>query len=227
MVALFGAVNARRTGRGAVGWRRARHGLSEGASVPFRAVTSQGTVLLCFPPFDETFETVVLRTYGDLPARAPAALEAALSGIYPHVSVRPRGELASLGTADDVWYVYRDGRYSPFVEGEPWWRDESLPRLVIADDGRYMDGNDAALELMGVSREELLRSRSGDFAASQYSRVVPWVWELLRRTGELHSTSVLRRRDGEERALEFHLTRDGAGPGLHLSVMREIPRSAI
>ena len=35
--------------------------------------------------------------------------------LYPHAVVRSRDPLASL--AGNAWYVYRDGRYSPFSDG--------------------------------------------------------------------------------------------------------------
>ena len=194
--------------------------------MPFRAVTVEGVGLLCFPPHDRAFQTIAMRLFPTLEDRTPGALQAALARTYPRATVRARADLASLGPAAGVWYVYRDGRFSPFSAGDRWWDDDAHARIVIGDDGRYLDANEAALALMGTTRAGLLASRTGDFTTERFAQVVPWVWDLLRQTGELHSTSILLARDGRELAVEFHLSRDGDGPGRHVSVMREVPLEA-
>jgi PAS domain-containing protein len=194
--------------------------------VPFRAVTVEGIALLCFPTYDTTFRTIVQRVFEQLEERTPDALQAALAATHPRVVVRPRADLATFGAASSAWYVYRDGRFSPFADGHEWWRDEACARVVVDEEGRYVDGNDAALRLMRLTRDELLASRAGDFSTERGAAVIPWVWELLRQTGELHSTSVLRARDGHEAVIEYHLTRDGGGPGRHLTAMREVSNEA-
>ena len=51
------------------------------------------------------------------------------------------------------------------------------------------------------------------------------LWGEFLERGELHSTLRFRRLDGTEREIEYHVTREGAGPGRHLAVVREIERA--
>jgi len=177
--------------------------------------------LLCFPHDDAVFSAFVRRTFGQLAGEdvTPADLQGDLRSLYPRAVVRSRDPLASLG--GKAWYVYRDGRYSPFVEGPPWWAEPTAARVVIDDAGCYVDANQPALDLLGVGLEELRRSRAGDFTPPAFGAEAPWMMQLLRDTGELHSISMLRSRDGRsDEAVEFHFVKDAAGPGLHVSSLR-------
>jgi PAS domain-containing protein len=119
--------------------------------------------------------------------------------------------------------VYRDGRYSPFVDGPRWWAEPTAARVVIDDAGCYVDANQPALDLLGVSLEELRRSRAGDFTPPAFGAEAPWILQLLRDTGELHSISMLRSRNGGvDEAVEFRFAKDAAGPGLHVSTLRRL-----
>ena len=81
-----------------------------------------------------------------------------------------------------------------------------------------------ALELLGVSLEELRRSRAGDFTPPAFGAEAPWIMQLLRDTGELHSLSMLRsRNNGPDAAVEFRFVKDAAGPGRHVSTLRLVP----
>lgn len=194
--------------------------------MPQDFTTVEGTALLCFPPTDAVFAAHARRLLERLGTSEPAALEAALRGLYSSAVVREREALASFGQR--AWYVYRDGSHSPFVEGEPWWGRPETARVVIGPDGCYVGANEPALALMGVTREELLTARSGDFTTPEHREVVPWLLDLLRSTGELHSTSVLCPRDGRpEHPVEFHLERDPEDPLRIVSWFRPIDPSAI
>jgi PAS domain S-box-containing protein len=71
--------------------------------------------------------------------------------------------------------------------------------LIAGDDGRYVDGNDAALRLLGIDREQLRRTHATD-------------------TPGRHE---MRRPDGSIRIVEVEATAD-VQPGRHLIVMRDI-----
>jgi PAS domain-containing protein len=187
--------------------------------LPYTSVIVRDVALLCFPPDDVVFGAFVRRTFGELAGDAPADLQPKVRSLYPRAVVRPREALASL--AGNAWYVYRDGRYSPFGDGPPWWDEPTAARVVIDDAGCYVDANPPALELLGVSLEELRRSRAGDFTPPAFGAEAPWMMQLLRDTGELHSLSMLRSRNGEpDAAVEFHFVKDAAGPGRHVSTLR-------
>ena len=48
------------------------------------------------------------------------------------------------------------------------------------------------------------------------------LWAEFMDRGELHATLRFRRLDGSPREIEYHVTREGAGPQRHLAVVREI-----
>ena len=197
--------------------------------MPYSAVTVGGIALLCFPPEDRLFAARARACHELLALEGtvtPRDLQGALRPVFPYVVVRPRERLASFG--GDAWYAYRDGRYSPFQRGEPWWDQPSAARLVVGDDGRYHGANAAAHELLRVTHEALAEARSGDFTSPAYRALVPWVLQLLRDTGELHSVSVARPADGSpDIPVEFRFVRDADGPGRHVAWMRRIPTEAV
>jgi PAS domain-containing protein len=189
--------------------------------LPYTSVIVRDVALLCFPPDDVVFGAFVRRTFGELAGDAPADLQPVVRSLYPRAVVRPRESLASL--AGNAWYVYRDGRYSPFSDGPPWWDEPTAARVVIDDAGCYVDANPPALALLGVSLKELRRSKAGDFTSPAVGAEAPWIMQLLRDTGELHSISMLRSRDGRiDEAVEFRFAKDAAGPGRHVSTLRRV-----
>jgi PAS domain-containing protein len=56
-------------------------------------------------------------------------------------------------------------------------------RLVAGRDGRYLDADDSALELLGVSLEALRSMRVGDFSGP-HRDLAATVWRRLAATGE-------------------------------------------
>ena len=189
--------------------------------MPYTSVIVRDVALLCFPPEDVVFASFVRRSFEAATSDDTTLLQEELRTIYPRAVVRARDALASL--AGVAWYVYRDGRYRPFGPGPPWWEEPTAARIVIDDAGRYLDANTAALELFGVRLDELVASRAGDFAPPNFSAAVPWILQLLRDTGELHSTSILRPRgDKPDEAVEYHVVKDGDGPGRHVSAIRRV-----
>lgn len=190
--------------------------------MPLRSVTDGGIALLCFPPYDHAFATLASQRLSELPERVPDALQAALRRAYPNATVRPRESLAAF-RPDAAWYVYRDGRYGPSGE-DPWWDEPESAWVDIDGDGRYVDANPAALELLGLTRDELLATRTGDLADPAVAELVPWTWHVLRETGEIHSTSILAAHGARARmAIEYRMVADGGGPGRHRSHLRAIP----
>ena len=66
-------------------------------------------------------------------------------------------------------------------------------------------------------------ARAGDFTSPEHRENVPWLQQLLLDTGEVHSTSLMRRRTGEDIDIEYHLETDPAVPGQWISWFRELP----
>jgi PAS domain S-box-containing protein len=94
--------------------------------------------------------------------------------------------------------------------------------LVTDGDGRYIDANHAATELLGYERAELLSMRVADLVAQQRE----WTEDEFRRfldegrwTGEIE----LRRKDGSVVEVEATAGRvDGAGGPIHVSTLRDL-----
>ncbi len=193
--------------------------------MPYTPLVVRDVALLCFPPEDVLFASLVRQTFDSVSGDTPAALQRALRPIFPRAVVRPQEALASfVGVA---WYVYRDGRFSPFGRGPHWWEDPATARVVVDDDGHYVEANGAALRLLGVDLPGLRARVPGDFTVPDYGAAVPWILQLLRDTGELHSTSIVRPGDGgPDRPVEFRLVKDGDGPGRHVSFIRPVPMEA-
>lgn len=186
-------------------------------------ITVRDVVLTSFPPNDEAFGTLARQLLAKTPGMTPEALEAGLRDVYPRVTVRARDELVNFGR-ERVWYAYRDGRYSPFG-GDAWWEAATAPTVVIAD-GRYLEANDEALALFGADRDAFLASRPGDFTSPAHRALVPWLFQLLQDTGELHSVSVLQPRHGPAVPVEYHMRLD-ATTGRIQSAFRVVPADAV
>ena len=193
--------------------------------MPYRSVTHDGITLLCFPPHDEVFARLAASLLADLAPPDPDALQSGLRTTFGAAVVRRRDALASLG-GGEAWYAYRDGRYSPFTEERHWWEAPEVARLEIDDEGRYLDANASALDLIGVDQASLAELRTGDLTDPATRPTVPWLWQLLQDVGELHSTSLLVRPDGRRIAVEYRLLLNAAGPNRHVSFLRPVPVDA-
>lgn len=96
----------------------------------------------------------------------------------------------------------------------------TVDALCLADDdGIYRDANDAAAELFGLSKEELLGREIGTFAASDFDFESAWTTFL--DDGEMRGEFELHRPDGEIRIVEFAAKADIL-PGVHLSALRDV-----
>jgi PAS domain-containing protein len=72
-------------------------------------------------------------------------------------------------------------------------------RIVADRQGRYVDGDDAALELLGLTLEELRSMRVGDFSGP-HAEMAATIWRRLAATGENMSSGegTLYLRNGAE-----------------------------
>jgi len=186
--------------------------------------------LQLFPSEDLAFRRVVDVAYASLCADAaargrsidPQQLQSRLRDRYPAAVVRRREAIADPGPDDVLWYVYRFGSVTP---GWRWWEEPGHAWAVFDDERRFVEVSTSLTHIVEAPREALL-DRPLEAFSNPADVSVPedaaGVWEELRRRGEVHSTLRFRRLDGTPREIEYHLTRDGAGPGRHLAIVREI-----
>ena len=191
--------------------------------------------LQAFPSEDLAFRRCIAEAFADLLADVdarpgtrlePEELQARLRERYPAAVVRARDPLADPGDGDHVWYAYRFGSVSP---GRRWWEEPGHAWAILDDERRFVEVSTSLTELVEVSRAELLGRRVEAFSNPQdvtASEDVQALWAEFLTRGEIHATLRFRRLDGTPREIEYHVTKDGAGPERHLAVVREIEPTA-
>ena len=187
--------------------------------------------LQAFPAEDLAFRRFVADAFSTLLAEVeprpdallePEELQVRLRARYPAAVVRPRDHLADPGDGDLVWYVYRFGSISP---GLRWWEEPGHAWAILDDQRRFVEVSTSLTEIVEAPREAILGqlvdalSNPEDASAVEDIRSL---WAEFMERGELHATLRFRRLDGSPREIEYHVTRDGAGPERHLAVVREI-----
>lgn len=98
--------------------------------------------------------------------------------------------------------------------------DSALSAILIADDeGRYVDANPAASELLGIPREEILRRSIADVSPPDFD--FRGAWKEFLRTGHGRGEYELHLPGGGIRTVEY-AAKANVSPGRHLSIMRDI-----
>lgn len=187
--------------------------------------------LQAFPAEDLAFRRFVADAFATLLAEVeprpdallePEELQVRLRARYPAAVVRPRDRLADPGDGDLLWYVYRFGSISP---GLRWW-DEPGHAWAILDDGRrFVEVSTSLTEIVEAPRDAILGQLVDSLANPEDASAledISSLWGEFMERGELHATLRFRRLDGSPREIEYHVTREGAGPERHLAVVREI-----
>jgi len=149
----------------------------------------------------------------------PEELERELRATYPAVSVRPKSDAAQVGHEGPCWYVFREGgvRAAPPPD---WWLEPDLPTFVIGDDGAYLDANDAAATLVGLTVERIVGARIGSFTRHEATDAAGMrVFETLALKGTIESTAVVVPANEEERPVDYRVTRRPDGG--YAMIMRE------
>jgi PAS domain S-box-containing protein len=93
--------------------------------------------------------------------------------------------------------------------------------LLVDHEGRYVDANPAAEELLGYTRGELLGLRSSALVPPDWRPHSEEVGRLFADTGRYSGDYRLLRKDGAVRDAEFRAVANIL-PGLHLAVVRDI-----
>ncbi len=192
--------------------------------------------LRAFPGEDLAFRRFVADAIAQLLANGgsgvdgdpvPDDLQAMLRGRYPSAVVRRREDLADPGDGQVIWYVYRFGGVNA---GRHWWDEPGHAWAILDDDRRFVEVSTSLAEIVEVVRDDLLGRGVEAFSnPSDVSAIddVIVLWAQLLERGELHGTLRFRRLDGSPRAIEYHVTRETAGPNRHLAVVREIEPSRV
>ncbi len=109
-----------------------------------------------------------------------------------------------------------EGRYRALFE-------RAGDAILIADDsGHWVDANQAASQLLGVSSDEIIGRSLADFVVDALDGMdVDAAWTALRALGEMRGEVRLRRPSGEILEVEYTAVAD-ISPGLHLGVLRDI-----
>ena len=100
----------------------------------------------------------------------------------------------------------------------------TLDALCLTDDeGTYVDANEAATDLFGCRRDELIGRSVADFTPPELE--FEPVWETFLERGEMRGEFELHRPDGDVRTTEF-VARADILPGTHLSAIRDVSERA-
>ena len=186
---------------------RARARTVGGPLAPLDAPTEDsGPRLSTFPAQDEAFalrvQTTRARLRSDGRDVTPESLEAALRRFHTRAIVRRRNPLATLG--HDVWYVYRDGHAGVRVLDD-WWQCDDCATVVFDRTGAFVQADDAACELVGVSPGGLAGRRWQEFVRSRAPRADgAALWDLLEAHGSLQSVFDVPLPGGGFRVIEYH-----------------------
>ncbi len=190
--------------------------------------------LQAFPAEDLAFRRFTAAAFAslvaDVAARVdlllePEDLQLRLRTRYPAAVVRERDALADPGEGDLVWYVYRFGSISP---GLRWWEEPGHAWAILDDARRFAEVSTSLTEIVEAPRDALLGQLVEAFANPDDVTApedVQALWDEFLARDELHATLRFRRMDGSPREIEYHVTKDGAGPERHLAVVREIEPS--
>ena len=95
------------------------------------------------------------------------------------------------------------------------------PILLADDERRYVDANDAAVQLIGYTREELLGLRIEDITPPAQRDGLEEMWADFLRRGGLTGTFTLLTAQGREIQVAYGAVANVA-PGRHLSILLPI-----
>lgn len=102
--------------------------------------------------------------------------------------------------------------------------EASLDAILFVDlDGRYLDANPAACDLLAYSRDELLQMKFGDLSSPRELAGGLATFRAVRTDGHAAGEYKLLRKDGTTREVEFRAVSDNER-GFHFAVMRDVTR---
>jgi diguanylate cyclase (GGDEF)-like protein/PAS domain S-box-containing protein len=93
--------------------------------------------------------------------------------------------------------------------------------LLMNDEGRYLEANPAACELLGYSRDEILTKSVQDITAAEQHDSVDSLLQEFVQTGRQSGEYILNSKDNKRSVVEYRAVANIV-PGMHLSVMRDV-----
>jgi PAS domain S-box-containing protein len=99
------------------------------------------------------------------------------------------------------------------------------PMLLAGDDRRYIDANEAACTLLGLSRDEVLRLRVEDLAPPESRPFVVEMWRSFLEEGHQAGHFDLLLPDGSRVQTDYSSTAN-IEPGCHLSILLPVEPGA-
>lgn len=190
----------------AVDIRSTRHG--DGIATAFRLardVDAPAGTPRAAPPARVDFQPrtdVAFRAYGEralarMPDPTPDGLSVRLRRLYPHAHVE---------AGPDGWTARRD-RSTDADAQDPWWLDESLPRVRYDGLALILDANDAAERFFGRS---LVGHHWQEFVTAGSTDEVSVMLEILAEAGAAESRFRMPRGDGSLLEFDSYTIADGA-----------------
>jgi PAS domain S-box-containing protein len=100
--------------------------------------------------------------------------------------------------------------------------ENSLDAILLMDDaGRYVDANPAACQLLGYTRDEIVRLNVSDLTRGVDRGEIPGLMRQFLAAGRQQGEYTLLCKDGATREVEYRAVANIL-PGLHLSVLRDV-----
>src|SRR3954469_18171466 len=105
------------------------------------------------------------------------------------------------------------------MDGQFWniFRASRNAMLLADDERRYVEGNDAGLEMLGVTREQLREMRIDDLAAPALRGEVEAIWRDFMERGNQTGEFALMLPGGRQMTFLYSATANVL-PGRHLSI---------
>jgi PAS domain S-box-containing protein len=179
----------------------------------------QNVRIVTFPRDDLAFEAHVSLARQQMDNWDSAALIDRVRAAYPLARAKLADRAALLDPLTDLWYVFRDGSIRPRSRELSWANEPHVARAVLDPQGRYIDANEAAAELFGVSCDDIIGRAAGSFTSHEPEpELGDQLLGIAEQKGGLESTAVVNRPNGEAWPIEFVVRpmRDGG----HVVAMR-------
>lgn len=95
------------------------------------------------------------------------------------------------------------------------------PMLIVDNDRRYVDANDAAVSVLRFTREEILARRIDDLTPAENLEGMEGLWAQFLDAGSMAGQYEMLRGDGSTITVSFNATANVV-PGVHLTILIDV-----